>query len=155
MAALATILATLTLASACAQTSQPPAAATATATTPPDHAATQADPNAPMPRPSGSALVQRGYDVFQYNCAACHGRGDGGRDFFSGQINPRKPGTEALYARSKGAVPALLEERTDLPPEVIAYFVRNGISLMPAFRKTEVSDEDLQALSAYLTRNNK
>jgi hypothetical protein len=33
--------------------------------------------------------------------------------------------------------------------------VRNGITIMPFFRKTEVSDSDLDALIAYLTRNNK
>jgi mono/diheme cytochrome c family protein len=30
--------------------------------------------------------------------------------------------------------------------------VRHGVSVMPPFRKTEVSDADLAALSAYLTR---
>jgi mono/diheme cytochrome c family protein len=33
-------------------------------------------------------------------------------------------------------------------------FVRNGVSIMPFFRKTEISDADLDAIAAYLTRNN-
>ena len=58
-------------------------------------------------------------------------------------------------AKYQGTLPALLEERTDMSPELIRTFVRNGITIMPFFRKTEVSDTDLDALVAYLTRNNK
>jgi cytochrome c5 len=35
---------------------------------------------------------------------------------------------------------------------VVETFVRQGINAMPAFRKTEISDDELKALSAYLTR---
>ena len=52
-------------------------------------------------------------------------------------------------------MPALLEKRTDLTPQLIKTYVRNGISVMPIFRKTEISDADLDAICAYLTRNNK
>jgi mono/diheme cytochrome c family protein len=31
-----------------------------------------------------------------------------------------------------------------------ASFVRSGVSVMPPFRKTEISDADLAALAAYL-----
>jgi hypothetical protein len=34
-------------------------------------------------------------------------------------------------------------------------FVRKGVSVMPFFRKTEIGDADLDALAAYLARNNK
>jgi hypothetical protein len=33
--------------------------------------------------------------------------------------------------------------------------VRNGISVMPFFRKTEVSDADLEALARYVTDNDR
>jgi (+)-pinoresinol hydroxylase len=85
----------------------------------------------------------RGYVQYQDYCAACHGEG---RD---------KPGTLALGAKYKGAEPAMLEKRTDLTPQLIRLYVRNGITIMPFFRKTEVSDADLDAIVAYLTRNNK
>jgi hypothetical protein len=44
-----------------------------------------------------------------------------------------------------------LEERTDLHPELTRFFVRNGVSIMPPFRKTEITDEELEALAAYLS----
>jgi len=49
----------------------------------------------------------------------------------------------------------VLEERTDLTAPVIKTFVRHGVLFMPTFRKTEISDADLDAIAAYLTRNNK
>lgn len=83
-------------------------------------------------------LAARGHEVFQYWCAACHAPG------------PRHPGTQALEALYKGEKPAALEERTDLLPELTRAFVRTGVSVMPPFRKTEISDADLDALAAYL-----
>jgi mono/diheme cytochrome c family protein len=84
------------------------------------------------------ALVARGGEVFEYWCAACHAPG------------PRHPGTQALEALYKGAKPAALEQRTDLVPELTRSFVRTGVSVMPPFRKTEITEADLDALAAYL-----
>jgi mono/diheme cytochrome c family protein len=85
--------------------------------------------------------ADNGQKVFDYWCATCHG--------------PKLPGTMALEAKYKGAKPALLTERTDLIPAVTKTFVRKGVSVMPFFRKTEISDADLDALAGYLARNNK
>jgi len=82
----------------------------------------------------------RGYLEYQNSCSVCHGP------------MPERPGTRALAAKYQGSLPALLEQRTDLKPEFIRTIVRNGISLMPPFRKTEVTDEQLDAIVAYLTR---
>ena len=84
------------------------------------------------------SVEQRGNRVFQYWCAPCHAPG------------PRHPGTQALDSLYKGAKPAALEERTDLTAELTSTFVRTGVSVMPPFRKTEISDADLAALAAYL-----
>ncbi len=84
-----------------------------------------------------------GYVQYQDYCAVCHGAGAG------------KPGTLALQAKYKGAKSAVLAERTDLTPQLIKICVRHGIGPMPFFRKTEVSDADLNAIAAYLTRNRK
>jgi mono/diheme cytochrome c family protein len=81
-----------------------------------------------------------GYLQFQMACSVCHGTG------------PGKPGTSALAAKYKGATPALLEERTDLNAAYIKQVVRQGLYVMPFFRKTELSDADLNAIAAYLTR---
>jgi mono/diheme cytochrome c family protein len=85
--------------------------------------------------------IEKGHKVYDKWCFPCHGTGLG------------KPGTDSLAAR--GQKPAVLEERTDLTGPVIKTFVRHGVLFMPMFRKTEVSDADLDAIVAYLTRNNK
>jgi mono/diheme cytochrome c family protein len=85
--------------------------------------------------------IEKGHKVYDKWCFPCHGTGLG------------KPGTDSLAAR--GQKPAVLEERTDLTGPVIKTFVRHGVLFMPMFRKTEVSDTDLDAIVAYLTRNNK
>lgn len=87
--------------------------------------------------------LARGNQVFQYWCSNCHGSGNG------------KPGTVALAAKYKGERPALLEQRTDLPADLTKFFVRQGVSIMPFFRKTEISDAELDDLGAYLARNTK
>jgi mono/diheme cytochrome c family protein len=89
---------------------------------------------------AAGAATERGDEVYQYWCATCHGRG------------PGQPGTTALAAKYKGALAALLEERTDLTPQAIRFAVRQGTSIMPFFRKTEISDADLDAMTQYLAR---
>ena len=92
--------------------------------------------------------VAAGRQLYERHCVACHGAGVGHPPF------PNLPGTGALEVKYKGERPALLVERTDLTPEVVAYFVRNGVSIMAPYRKTEISDADLASLGAYLSRNN-
>jgi mono/diheme cytochrome c family protein len=84
--------------------------------------------------------ASRGRQVFDKWCAPCHGSG------------LAKPATAALAFKYKGEKPALLEERTDLTPDIVKYMVRNGVYTMPASRKTEISDDDLDALAAYLSK---
>jgi mono/diheme cytochrome c family protein len=88
----------------------------------------------------GSA-VERGAAVFNNWCSACHSRGP-----------QNAPGTASLELKYQGSVPAALEDRRDLTPELVKLFVRNGVATMAPFRKTEVSDADLEALAAYLSR---
>ena len=77
--------------------------------------------------------------MYDHWCAACHAPG------------PFHPGTNSLAVKYKEARPAALEQRTDLTPELVRFYVRNGVLIMPFFRKTEVSDADLSALGAYLS----
>jgi hypothetical protein len=52
-------------------------------------------------------------------------------------------------------MPPVLRERTDLSPQVVSVFVRQGVLLMAPFRKTEITDAELVALSAYVTTHYK
>src|ERR1700690_262358 len=84
-----------------------------------------------------------GRAVYEKWCAACHD---------PGIIHP---GTHALMtkypggSRASGAITAW----TDLPAAYVTLMVRHGMSVMPQFRKTEISDGELAALAAYLSRN--
>jgi mono/diheme cytochrome c family protein len=99
------------------------------------------------------AGVDSGKALFRYWCESCHGPGNG--MFGPGPGGNGLPGAMALALKYKGTKPALLEQRTDLDPALIREVVRHGIVAMPFFRKTEVSNADLEAIVAYLTRNNK
>lgn len=84
-----------------------------------------------------SAQIESGAKIYQYWCVECH--------------NARGFGTVSLQRRYQGAIPAILEERRDLNSAFIQYVVRTGMSFMPSFRKTEITNQELAALSAYLT----
>lgn len=108
-------------------------------TVPTAFAQSPATEHAAEPRMDETRL-QHGKELYQYWCAACHAAG------------PGHPGTQALAARYGDVMPAALEERNNLTPALIEVFVRNGISIMPFFRKTEISDDELAAIGAYLSR---
>lgn len=81
-----------------------------------------------------------GQEVFNRNCAACHANGI------------KFPGTVALTAKYNGSLPGALEDRRDLTPDMIRYFVRNGVSIMPGWRKSQLTDKELDDLAAYLAK---
>ncbi len=78
-----------------------------------------------------------GGKIFVKWCSDCHSTATG-------------PGSVALQRKYQGAIPAILEQRNDLTPDYVKLMVRHGISFMPSFRKTEISDADLALLGAYL-----
>jgi (+)-pinoresinol hydroxylase len=82
-----------------------------------------------------------GHAVYDRWCAPCH---DGG---------PGHPGTQSLQLKYKGTLPSVLLDRTDLIPSTVSFYVRQGVLLMAPFRKTEITDAELSALSAYVARN--
>jgi (+)-pinoresinol hydroxylase len=83
--------------------------------------------------------------VYERWCAACHDPGI------------MHPGTHALMVKYPGGQRAsgVISEWTDLPATYVSYMVRHGMSVMPPFRKTEITDAELGALAAYLSRNTK
>ena len=82
-----------------------------------------------------------GKAVYEYWCAPCHAPG------------PGHPGTQSLQLKYQGKLPAVLLDRTDLSAPAVAVFVRQGILLMAPFRKTEITDAQLSALTAYVAGN--
>lgn len=84
--------------------------------------------------------LERGRQVYEQWCIICHGSG------------PGMAGTDGLMRKYHGNLPALLTERTDLAPEAIRIYVREGVASMPYFRKVEISDEDLELMISWLTQ---
>ncbi len=92
--------------------------------------------------------VAVGKEKFDYWCDTCHA-GD-----------PREagrylPGTASLNAKYSGSRPGALVDRTDLLPPYVELVIRKGTEGMPFFRKTEISDTEMKAIAAYLSRNTK
>jgi (+)-pinoresinol hydroxylase len=90
---------------------------------------------------NAQAAEPSGETVYEKWCAPCHAPG------------PGHPGTQSLQMKYSGKTPAVLLERTDLSPKIVATFVRQGVLLMAPFRKTEITDAELAALSAYVAKN--
>ena len=96
--------------------------------------------NFPSSSKPPATVVERGQVVFNSRCEICHGKG----------ID--RAGTISLNFKYGGVKPALLEERRDLTPDLVRFYVRNGVAMMPYFRKTELSDVELGELAAYLSQ---
>jgi mono/diheme cytochrome c family protein len=97
-------------------------------------------PLSTRPSPHSAALAEparsAGGKIFDKWCSDCHTAGG--------------PGSLALQRKYQGALPAVLEQRNNLPPDYVKLVVRHGVSFMPSFRKTEISDIDLALVAAYL-----
>jgi len=94
----------------------------------------------PAPDSKPATPIERGAVVFRGRCEICHGKGND------------RSGTISLGFKYQGSKPALLAERRDLTAAVVRFYVRNGVAMMPYFRKTELSDPELDDLAAYLSR---
>lgn len=92
---------------------------------------------APHSVPPAVPARSAGGKIFDKWCSDCHSTAGG-------------PGSVALQRKYQGSRPAVLERRSDLRPEYIRVAVRYGVSFMPSFRKTEISDADLALVAAYL-----
>jgi mono/diheme cytochrome c family protein len=83
--------------------------------------------------------LQAGANVFTKNCLGCHA------------ATPGNIGTMVL-AKRLGKEQAVLDQRTNLEPAFVSAIVRYGVGIMPGFRVTEISDAELDQLTAYLAR---
>lgn len=92
-----------------------------------------------------AADAQNGKAVFVRWCQGCHEAMPG-----SGFDPPA--GTYTLQQRYQGNLPAEIEKRTDLTGAQIRSLVRHGVNVMTPFRKTEITDQQLDDLIAYLVK---
>ena len=86
-----------------------------------------------------SDAAETGQRVFANWCAPCH------------MDSPFAPGTIQLR-QTRGPENAIIEQRTDLTEDLVRIFVRQGFAGMPKFRRTEISDRELDLLVEYLVR---
>jgi len=84
-----------------------------------------------------SAQELQGKHLYDRTCIYCHGPGVWGTNRLAKRVDKDH---------------ALLENRTDLSAVAIRTVVRSGVGSMPPLRKTELSDVDVDAIAAYLTR---
>ncbi len=83
------------------------------------------------------ARPRSGEKSWKLFCEGCHMPG------------PEAPGTRVLAARL-GWDKAPLKGRQDLDPTYVKYVVRHGLIEMAPLRPTDITDEELDALIAYL-----
>ncbi len=83
---------------------------------------------------------QDGGALFNARCAVCHAAGGMGANVLAGRLGPEK---------------SLLANRTDLNADYVQYVARHGLGAMPRLSRVEVTDPELKAIAAYLTRNTK
>lgn len=101
--------------------------------------ALQRTPPAPHAVPPAEPARLAGGKIFDKWCGDCHSPASG-------------PGSLALQRKYQGTLPAVLEQRSDLHPDYVQLVVRHGVSFMPSFRKTEISDAELTLLADYLAK---
>lgn len=87
---------------------------------------------------AAGAAETTGEHVFAKWCAGCH------------VDSPFAPGTVVLTARL-GKEKAVLADRDDLPDPYVRALVRGGRAGMPSFRRTEISEPELDLLVDWLS----
>ncbi|MFC3099030.1 c-type cytochrome [Alteraurantiacibacter palmitatis] len=92
------------------------------------------DRAAPAPV-SAAALPRTGEQIFAAKCVFCH--------------DATGWGTRSLARRTPPGQSELLNRQV-LPPALVIHAVRRGIGSMPQFTPTEISDEELAILAAWL-----
>ena len=85
------------------------------------------------------AEQEQGEGVYQKWCDGCH------------MDSPFAPGTIQLR-QLRGKNLALVLKRIDLKPDFLRHIIRKGMNGMPLFRRTEISNEELEKLIDFLVR---
>ncbi len=149
-AALAVAMATLPLLAACGSGSEAPKAEAPKGG--PAGAPTGGPPPPPPYQmraelPGGDRLAagRDGEALFSNRCGACHLTGGMGTNLI----------TKQMIAAGRPPADALLANRTDLNPDYIRSVVRNGKMAMPRQTRVDVTDAELDAIAAWLTRTDR
>ena len=100
-------------------------------------AASQTGPSGSGPAAKAGPERHAGQQTFEFWCAPCHAAG------------AEHPGTRRLAERLSPELSVLLE-RPGLEAAYVQAVVRNGFQMMPPFRATEISDEQLNALAVFV-----
>src|SRR3569833_4561529 len=87
--------------------------------------------------PSLTPQQQQGQRLYNHLCVYCHGPGFWGTNRLSKRMDKEH---------------AVLENRAALAAGAIQTIVRTGTGSVPPLRKSELSDADVSAIAAYLTR---
>lgn len=83
------------------------------------------------------ASINRGQETYDLWCGTCHAAGEG------------YAGTQMLtLTRAEGL--GVMKDNDTLTDAYIELVVRKGLGMMPVFRKTEITDAQLNDLLAYL-----
>jgi|KBSMisStandDraft_5_1062788.scaffolds.fasta_scaffold256907_2 cytochrome c5 len=90
--------------------------------------------------PTLTPQQQQGKRAYDHLCVYCHSPGVWGTNRLAKRVDKEH---------------AVLESRTDLSTSAIQTIARTGIGSMPPLRKSELSEADLSAIAAYLTRQNR
>ena len=85
---------------------------------------------------AAAAAPTAGQTLYEKNCLICHAAG------------PSFLGTTVLTARFGKGNGVLLDRK--LPSAYIEHMVRYGAGSMPGFRRSEITDNELQSLIAYM-----
>jgi len=101
--------------------------------------------NAAAEAQESQTLAERGASIYANSCAPCHAQRP--------DSAPILPGAQSLSIKYAGSLSPYIEERPDLAnAQVLTGFLRAGVGSMPPFRKTEISDEDIAAIAAFLAQ---
>lgn len=98
--------------------------------------ATRAGPSS-VPSSAVAPGATAGRALFHEKCGMCHTAGGMGT---------------GLLARRMDPAVAELEKRVDLTPDYVTTAARTGIGNMPAIARGEVSDRQMAAIAAYLSK---
>jgi MFS family permease len=89
-------------------------------------------------RTASAGEAATGRQLFEQKCSLCHAPGEMGA---------------IMLGRRLGADKSDLTKRTDLPAEYVRQIVRTGLGGMPYFTKVDLTDEQLDAVAAFLAHS--